>query len=94
MQEVLGDNKVLLAFNALGGRGAQLLSSCLATSGTMITYGATSNEPIIPIFGNQLILKDLRFCGFLLPRSLCLACLRNGVVWEHVSCVHNEAPMV
>jgi trans-2-enoyl-CoA reductase len=54
---------IRLALNAVGGERALRLASCLARSGTLVTYGAMSRQPIrIP--NGLLIFKDLRVRGF------------------------------
>jgi len=59
--------RIGLGLNAVGGASARLLSRCLSTGGTLLTYGAMSQDPI-PVGGGQLIFKDLRFLGFHLGR--------------------------
>jgi trans-2-enoyl-CoA reductase len=54
---------IRLALNAVGGESAMRLASCLAPSGTLVTYGAMSRQPLrIP--NGLLIFKDLRLRGF------------------------------
>ncbi len=56
-----------LGINAVGGDSARELSKSLASSGTLVTYGAMSLQPV-PVGGGQLIFKDLRFRGFWISR--------------------------
>jgi trans-2-enoyl-CoA reductase len=52
-----------LALNAVGGENALRVAKCLASDGTMVTYGAMSLEPLT-IPNGMLIFKNLRFTGF------------------------------
>jgi mitochondrial enoyl-[acyl-carrier protein] reductase / trans-2-enoyl-CoA reductase len=52
-----------LALNAVGGGSAKLLLKCLETSGTMVTYGGMSMEPV-EVGTPQLIFKNVHLCGY------------------------------
>jgi trans-2-enoyl-CoA reductase len=52
-----------LALNAVGGENALRVAKCLASDGTMVTYGAMSLQPLC-IPNGMLIFKNLRFTGF------------------------------
>jgi mitochondrial enoyl-[acyl-carrier protein] reductase / trans-2-enoyl-CoA reductase len=54
---------IRLALNAVGGDNALRVAKCLASDGTMVTYGAMSLEPL-SIPNGMLIFKNLRFTGF------------------------------
>lgn len=55
--------KILLGLNAVGGENALHVANSLARSGTLVTYGAMSLQPLrIP--NGLLIFKDLRWRGF------------------------------
>jgi len=54
---------IRLALNAIGGNNALRVAKCLASDGTMVTYGAMSLEPL-SIPNGMLIFKNLRFTGF------------------------------
>jgi trans-2-enoyl-CoA reductase len=54
---------IKLALNAVGGANALRVAKCLASDGTMVTYGAMSLEPL-SIPNGMLIFKNLRFTGF------------------------------
>jgi mitochondrial enoyl-[acyl-carrier protein] reductase / trans-2-enoyl-CoA reductase len=54
---------IRLALNAVGGENALRVAKCLASDGTMVTYGAMSLEPLC-IPNGMLIFKNLRFTGF------------------------------
>jgi trans-2-enoyl-CoA reductase len=55
--------EIRLALNAVGGDSAVRLSGALASSGTIVTYGAMARKPLrIP--NGQLIFKDIRWRGF------------------------------
>ncbi len=57
------DAPIRLALNAVGGESALRVANALATSGTLVTYGAMSRHPLrIP--NGLLIFKDIRFRGF------------------------------
>ncbi len=57
-----GGAKIRLGLNAVGGESALRLANCLAPSGTLVTYGAMSLQPLkIPT--GLFIFKDLRFRG-------------------------------
>jgi trans-2-enoyl-CoA reductase len=54
---------IKLALNAVGGENALRVAKCLASDGTMVTYGAMSLEPLC-VPNGMLIFKNLRFTGF------------------------------
>ena len=54
---------IKLALNAVGGENALRVARCLASDGTMVTYGAMSLQPL-SIPNGMLIFKNLRFTGF------------------------------
>jgi mitochondrial enoyl-[acyl-carrier protein] reductase / trans-2-enoyl-CoA reductase len=54
---------IRLALNAVGGDNALRVAKCLASDGTMVTYGAMSLQPL-SIPNGMLIFKNLRFTGF------------------------------
>ncbi len=58
-----GRAPIRLALNAVGGDNALRVAKCLASDGTMVTYGAMSLEPL-SIPNGMLIFKNLRFTGF------------------------------
>jgi mitochondrial enoyl-[acyl-carrier protein] reductase / trans-2-enoyl-CoA reductase len=58
-----GRSPIQLALNAVGGENAVRVAKCLASDGTMVTYGAMSLQPIC-IPNGMLIFKNLRFTGF------------------------------
>jgi trans-2-enoyl-CoA reductase len=60
--EATGRAPIRLGLNAVGGESALRLANTLAPSGTIVTYGAMSLQPLrIP--NGLLIFKDLRFRG-------------------------------
>jgi mitochondrial enoyl-[acyl-carrier protein] reductase / trans-2-enoyl-CoA reductase len=62
VREQTGGAKIKLALNAVGGESALRLANCLAPSGTMVSFGAMSLQPLkIPT--GLFIFKDLRFRG-------------------------------
>ena len=58
-----GKAPIRLALNAVGGDNALRVAKCLASDGTMVTYGAMSLEPLC-IPNGMFIFKNLRFTGF------------------------------
>ena len=58
-----GKAPIRLALNAVGGENALRVAKCLASDGTMVTYGAMSLQPL-SIPNGMLIFKNLRFTGF------------------------------
>jgi mitochondrial enoyl-[acyl-carrier protein] reductase / trans-2-enoyl-CoA reductase len=54
---------IRLALNAVGGENGLRIAKCLASDGTMVTYGAMSLQPLC-IPNGMLIFKNLRFTGF------------------------------
>jgi trans-2-enoyl-CoA reductase len=54
---------IRLALNAVGGDNALRVAKCLASDGTIVTYGAMSLAPVC-IPNGMLIFKNLRFTGF------------------------------
>src|SRR5438477_8131240 len=57
-----GGAPIGLGLNAVGGESALRLMNCLAASGTLVTFGAMSLQPL-KIPNGLLIFKDLRFRG-------------------------------
>lgn len=62
-----GRDPVMLGLNCVGGKSAGSIAKSLSESGTMVTYGAMSKQPVALPTG-LLIFKDLRFSGFWLSR--------------------------
>jgi mitochondrial enoyl-[acyl-carrier protein] reductase / trans-2-enoyl-CoA reductase len=62
VREQTGGAKIRLGLNAVGGESALRLANCLAASGTLVTYGAMSLQPL-KIPSGLFIFKDLRFRG-------------------------------
>src|SRR5438045_1715086 len=62
VKEATGDAPMRLGLNAVGGESALRLMNCLAASGTLVTFGAMSLQPL-KIPNGLLIFKDLRFRG-------------------------------
>ncbi len=58
-----GKSAIRLALNAVGGENGLRVAKCLASDGTMVTYGAMSLQPLC-IPNGMLIFKNLRFTGF------------------------------
>lgn len=58
-----GKAPIRLALNAVGGENALRVAKCLASDGTMVTYGAMSLQPLA-IPNGMFIFKNLRFTGF------------------------------
>jgi mitochondrial enoyl-[acyl-carrier protein] reductase / trans-2-enoyl-CoA reductase len=54
---------IRLALNAVGGENGLRIAKCLASDGTMVTYGAMSLQPLC-IPNGMFIFKNLRFTGF------------------------------
>ena len=54
---------IRLALNAVGGDNALRVAKCLASDGTMVTYGAMSLKPLC-VPNGMFIFKNLRFTGF------------------------------
>lgn len=63
----MGKDPVMLGLNCVGGKSATAMAKCLSESGTLVTYGAMSKQPVMLPTG-LLIFKDLRFHGFWLSR--------------------------
>ena len=58
-----GEAPIRLALNAVGGENALRVAKCLASDGTIVTYGAMSLEPLC-VPNGMFIFKNLRFTGF------------------------------
>jgi mitochondrial enoyl-[acyl-carrier protein] reductase / trans-2-enoyl-CoA reductase len=62
VKSATGGAAIRLGLNAVGGESALRLMNCLAASGTLVSFGAMSLQPLkIPT--GLLIFKDLRFRG-------------------------------
>lgn len=64
---ICGDQRPLLALNAVGGDSALRLMNMLGPGGHHVTYGAMARRPL-KVPNGLLIFKDLRLCGFWLTR--------------------------
>lgn len=65
--EATGDARILLAIDAVAGEATGRIASTLAKGGTIVNYGAMSNEPcVIPSL--SVIFNDLTLTGFWLAR--------------------------
>jgi trans-2-enoyl-CoA reductase len=62
VKKATGGAPIRLGLNAVGGESALRLMNCLAASGTLVTFGAMSLQPL-KIPNGLLIFKDLRFRG-------------------------------
>src|SRR5206468_1999088 len=62
VKKATGGAPIRLGLNAVGGESALRLMNCLAPSGTLVTFGAMSLQPL-KIPNGLLIFKDLRFRG-------------------------------
>src|SRR5438128_4078089 len=62
VKKAIGSAPIRLGLNAVGGESALRLMNCLAPSGTLVTFGAMSLQPL-KIPNGLLIFKDLRFRG-------------------------------
>jgi trans-2-enoyl-CoA reductase len=62
VKSVTGGAEIRLGLNAVGGESALRLANCLASGGTLVTFGAMSLQPL-KIPNGLLIFKDLRFRG-------------------------------
>lgn len=62
-----GRDPLGLALNCVGGKNATALARSLSPSGTLVSYGAMSRQPVNLPTG-LLIFKDIRFVGFWLTR--------------------------
>jgi trans-2-enoyl-CoA reductase len=61
--QATGKAAIRLALNAVGGDNALRVAKCLASDGTMVTYGAMSLQPLC-VPNGMFIFKNLRFTGF------------------------------
>ena len=62
VKDATGGAAIRLGLNAVGGESALRLMNCLASGGTLVSFGAMSLQPLkIPT--GLLIFKDLRFRG-------------------------------
>jgi mitochondrial enoyl-[acyl-carrier protein] reductase / trans-2-enoyl-CoA reductase len=61
--QATGKAPIRLALNAVGGDNALRVAKCLASDGTMVTYGAMSLQPLC-VPNGMFIFKNLRFTGF------------------------------
>jgi trans-2-enoyl-CoA reductase len=62
VHEATGGAPIMLALNAVGGENAAHCVRCLATNGTMVTYGGMSRHSL-KLSAGALIFKNLRFVG-------------------------------
>lgn len=67
IRDLTGGAKPKLALNSIGGESALKLLNSLCNSGSHVTFGAMTFEPIrFPT--RQLIFNDIRMCGFWLTQ--------------------------
>jgi trans-2-enoyl-CoA reductase len=62
VREATGGAPISLALNAVGGENATHCAKCLATNGTMVTYGNMSRQSL-KVSAGALIFKNLHFVG-------------------------------
>lgn len=60
-------DRINLGLNSLGGREAHLLSKCVHSGGSVVTYGNMNNKPLSLSVGS-LIFRGLSFHGFWLNK--------------------------
>jgi len=78
VKNATGGAPIRLGLNSVGGDSALRLANCLAPSGTLVSFGAMSLQPLkIPT--GLLIFKDLRFRGIWINKWY-----DNATPWERM----------
>jgi len=67
VRDIVGDGRIRLGLNAVGGDSASRLVKCLTNGGALVTYGAMSREPV-RASASQMIFRDIRYRGFWVSR--------------------------
>ncbi|KAI7872328.1 hypothetical protein BDF14DRAFT_1752083 [Spinellus fusiger] len=63
VKQWVGDKKLLLALNCVGGKSATEMARYLSDNGQYVTYGAMARAPL-SLPASMLIFKDIAFRGF------------------------------
>lgn len=67
VREAIGDAKIRLGIDAVGGAATDHLTRCLANGATVVNYGAMSGEPC-HISPGSFVFKDITLRGFWLAK--------------------------
>ena len=67
VREAIGDGRLPLAIDAVGGRATQRLARCVDDGGTVVNYGLLSGEPCM-VDARETIFRDVSLRGFWLRR--------------------------
>lgn len=69
VRNTIGDARILLAIDAIGGKACLHLADCLSDGGTVVNYGFLSGEPCM-ISPHHAIIHGITLKGFWLVKSL------------------------
>jgi NADPH:quinone reductase-like Zn-dependent oxidoreductase len=67
VKEIVGDGKVRLAIDAVGGAATDHIASCLSEGGAVINYGMMSGEPC-QVSARNLVFRGITLQGFWLAK--------------------------
>ena len=67
VKEAIGDAKILLGIDAVGGEATDRLASCLSAGATLVNYGMMSGEPC-QVSPKYFVFNDVTLKGFWLAK--------------------------
>lgn len=67
VREAIGDAKLMLGIDAVGGAATDHLAACLSESGTLVNYGLMSGEPC-QVSASSFVFRDITLRGFWLAK--------------------------
>lgn len=67
VRAAIGDGKLPLAIDAVGGSATQRLARCVSDGGTVVNYGVLSGEPCM-VDGRETVFRDVKLHGFWLRK--------------------------
>ncbi|WP_068825651.1 zinc-dependent alcohol dehydrogenase family protein [Pseudomonas sp. BMS12] len=67
VREVIGDAKLMLGIDAVGGAATDHLAACLSEGGTLVNYGLMSGEPC-QVSASSFVFRDITLRGFWLAK--------------------------
>ncbi|MDG1582767.1 zinc-dependent alcohol dehydrogenase family protein [Pseudomonas sp. GOM6] len=67
VREAIGDAKLMLGIDAVGGAATDHIAACLSESGTLVNYGLMSGEPC-QVSATSFVFRDITLRGFWLAK--------------------------
>ena len=67
VREAIGDAKLMLGIDTVGGAATDHIAACLSESGTLVNYGLMSGEPC-QVSATSFVFRDITLRGFWLAK--------------------------